>query len=142
VVAVLYLDPVLRAASLIRPVTALRHQALKAHVAGGAEQVRADLAALERVDEDALGPAREQALKAGFAKVQWQLAQVVVALDQDVEGAELDLIVVLARMQGVEVGDTVDVEDDGLSVEHEPLARGLGDPGVALGPVIAAPEAG
>jgi hypothetical protein len=45
-------------------------------------------------------------------------------------------------MQGIEVGDAIDAEDDGLAVDHElllpDLARGLGDPRVALGPVIAA----
>ena len=45
------------------------------------------LAALEGVDEDALGPAREQTLKADLPKVQRQLAQVVVAFHEDVEGA-------------------------------------------------------
>jgi hypothetical protein len=40
------------------PRAALRDQTLKAHAAGGTEEVRADLAAFERIDEDALGPAR------------------------------------------------------------------------------------
>jgi hypothetical protein len=35
--------------------------------------------------------------------VERQLAQIVVVLDQDVERAELDLMVVLAGVQGVEV---------------------------------------
>jgi hypothetical protein len=40
---------------------ALRHQAFEAHVAGGPEQVGADLALLEGRDKDAVRPPREQA---------------------------------------------------------------------------------
>jgi hypothetical protein len=40
--------------ALIWPVPALRHQSLQPHAAGGAEEVGADLALLERRDEDAL----------------------------------------------------------------------------------------
>ena len=36
----------------------------------------------------------------------------------NVEGIELDLIVILARMQRVEVGNTIDAKDDGLAVDH------------------------
>jgi hypothetical protein len=50
---------------------------------------------------------------------------------QRVECAELDLAVVFAAMQGIEVGHAVDARDDGLAVEHElrqpVLQRGLGD---------------
>ena len=46
--AVLDLDPVLRSAGAIGAVSALTHHALKAHVARGHEQVRTDLALLER----------------------------------------------------------------------------------------------
>jgi len=109
--SVLHLYPVLRPTRLIGPVPALRHQSLKLHVAGGAEQVRPDLAALERVDEDALGPAREQALKTGLAEVQRQIAQVVTALDEEVERSELHLLVVLPGVERVEVGDAVHAED-------------------------------
>src|SRR6478752_7742953 len=49
--AVLDFDPVLRPTCLIRTVTPFRHQTLKAHVAGGAEQVRPDLATLERIHD-------------------------------------------------------------------------------------------
>jgi hypothetical protein len=39
--------------------------------------------------------------------------------DQDVEGAKLDLIVMLAGVQRVEVRDAIDAEDHGFAVEHE-----------------------
>ena len=65
-----------------------------------------------------------------------------VALDQDVEGAELDLVVMLAGVEGVEIGDAVDAEDHGFAIEDEvlvaDLAGGLRDPRVTRGPVVAA----
>ena len=97
---------------------------------------QSDLAALERIDEDALGPAGQQPFEVGLAQVQGQLAQVVAALGQDVEGTELHFGVVLARVQRVELGDAIDAQDHGLAVEHKPLltdlARGLCDPVIAL----------
>ena len=50
------------------------------------------------------------------AAAAWEIA---VALDQDVEGAKLDLIVMLAGVQRVEVRDAIDAEDHGFAVEHE-----------------------
>ena len=38
---------------------ALRHQSLQSHAAGGAKQVRPDLALLERRDKDAVWPPRQ-----------------------------------------------------------------------------------
>jgi len=64
---VLHLDPVLGAASLIRAIPTLRYQPLKAHLARGPKQIRSDLATLERIDEDALGPTRQQPFKVGLA---------------------------------------------------------------------------
>jgi hypothetical protein len=58
--AVLHLDPVLRSAAPIRAVPTLRDQTLKAHVAGGAEEIRADLTLLEWADEDAVRPTPQQ----------------------------------------------------------------------------------
>jgi hypothetical protein len=61
--AVLYLYPVLRSAAPIRPVSALRDQASEPNIAGCAEKVGADLALLERADEDAVRPARKVGTK-------------------------------------------------------------------------------
>ena len=48
----------------------------------------------------------------------------------------------LAQMQGVEVRDAVDAEDDGFAVDHErllpDLPRCLGDPRVAAGAIVIA----
>ena len=93
---VLRLDPELRPAALVGPVAMFRDEALQPHVACSTEEVQPDLALFERIDEQALRPARQQTFEVDLAEVQRQLAQIVVALDQDVERAELDLMVVLA----------------------------------------------
>jgi hypothetical protein len=71
-----------------------------------------------------------------------QLAQVVIALDEDVEGAKLGLVVVLARVERVEVGDAVEPEDDDLAVDDKTLLSvlpcGLDNPGKAFGPIVTA----
>jgi hypothetical protein len=45
-------------------------------------------------------------------------------------------------MQGIEIGDAVNPQDDGLTIEHKlldaVLQGGLGDPRIALRPIIAA----
>jgi len=64
---VLDLHPVLRPASLIGPVPALRHQPFKTHVAGGTKQIGADLALFERCNEDAIRSACQQTGKVGLA---------------------------------------------------------------------------
>jgi len=50
-------------------------------------------------------------------------------------------VIVLARMQGVEVGDAVDAEHDRLAIDDElamlVLERRLDDPGIAAAPVVA-----
>jgi hypothetical protein len=56
----------------------------------------------------------------------------------------MHLVIVLARVQRVEVGDAVDAEDDRLAIDDELLVsvlqRGLDDPEIALGPVVSAPR--
>ena len=64
---VLHLEPMLRPAALIWPVATLRHESLQPHAAGGARQVRPDLALLERRDKDAVRPARQQAGEIGLS---------------------------------------------------------------------------
>jgi len=124
---VLYLYPVLRPAALVGPVATLRHESLQTHLAGRAEQVGADLAAFERIDENSLGSACEQSLKVGLAQVQRQLAQIVIALGQKVERAELHLLVVLPGVERVEVGDAVQPEDHSLAVDDKLLVAVLQD---------------
>ena len=65
-----------------------------------------------------------------------------------IERVKLDLIVVLARMQGIEIGDAVHTEHDRFAVDYElavlVLQSGLDDdPGIAAAPfgAVAAEEA-
>jgi len=76
------LTQLLRPAALIGPVAALRHQSLQSHVAGGAKQIRSDLALLERRNEDTVRPARQQAGDVGLAQGQRQLRENHVAKQQ------------------------------------------------------------
>jgi hypothetical protein len=54
----------------------------------------------------------------------------------------LDFLLLPARVQGVEISDAVDTEHDSLAVNDKlpmpVLQRGLDDPGIAIGPVVAA----
>jgi len=52
----------------LRTIRALRHHALKAHVAGGAKQVGTNFALLEGRHEDSVGAAGEQAGQIGLAQ--------------------------------------------------------------------------
>jgi hypothetical protein len=78
----------------------------------------------------------------GLAHRQGQGPQVVAAERQNVEGVELYLVIVLARMQRVEIGDAVDGKDDGLAIDDELLVsvlqRRLDDPRIALSPIVSA----
>jgi len=78
----------------------------------------------------------------GLAHRQGQGAQVIAVECQNVECIKLHLVIVLARVQRVEIGDAVDAEHDRFAVDDELLVsvlqRGLDDPGIALAPVITA----
>jgi hypothetical protein len=56
------LNPTRRPSSPIWPVAVLRNQSLQSHNAGRAKEIRSDGADLERVDEDAIGMASEEAV--------------------------------------------------------------------------------
>jgi hypothetical protein len=77
------------------------------------------------------------------AQRQRQAPEIVAAHRQNVEGVELDFVVVLPGVQTVEVGDAVNAEQHRLAVNDElalsVLARGLDDPRKALGIVVTAP---
>jgi hypothetical protein len=73
--------------------------------------------------------------------VERKLPQIVVAFHQDVEGAELHLLIVLAAVKGIEISDAVDAEDHRLTVEYEAFLADhpsrLDDSGVSGRPVVA-----
>ena len=97
--SVLVLDPVLRSAWSVRPALCCLDQAFEAHQAGMAKQVRADLALFEWRKVDAVNPPRKILCQVGLAHRQRQLADVLAVADQDVEGIEFDLRIVLAAVQ-------------------------------------------
>jgi hypothetical protein len=63
---VLHLDPVLRPASLIRPIAMSRDKALESELASLAKQIRPNLSLLKGAEENPLKPASEQPGKIGF----------------------------------------------------------------------------
>jgi hypothetical protein len=87
-------------------------------------------------DEDAIRAAPQQPLQIGLAHRQWQSAQIVAVHRQHIEGTELNLFVVLAGKQRVEIGDPVNSEDHGLAIDYEPLLtvlqRSLDNPGISM----------
>jgi hypothetical protein len=93
----------------------------------------------ERRGKDAIRAPRQQAGEVGLAHGQRQAAQVFAIEGQEVERVELRLGV-LAQMQRVEVGDTINAEHDGLAVDDEAgltyLARRLDDPRISVGKVV------
>jgi hypothetical protein len=66
---------------------------------------------------------------------------VVARAHQDVKGVELDIVIMLAAMQAVEVGDTVDAEQHGFAINDEGVEpvtqRGFDNARVPAAPVVA-----
>jgi hypothetical protein len=73
--------------------------------------------------------------------VQRQLSQIVALQRQDVEGVELNLVIMPARVQPIEIGNAVDAMQDRLAIDDERSCavsqRGLDDQRVTIAPVIA-----
>ena len=102
------------------------------------KQVRADLALLEVGKEDAVDTARQQPCQVGLSHRERQPADVLAIADEDVEGVELHLGVMLAAVQAVEIGPAVDAGQHGLAIDHELAVavaqRSLGDQREATAP--------
>jgi len=79
------------------------NQPLEPEFASLAEQIDADFALLEGCEEDPVRPPGEQAGKVGFAKAQWQLAQVITVEREAIERVKLNLGIMLAGMQSVKI---------------------------------------
>jgi hypothetical protein len=71
-----------------------------------------------------------------------QIPDILAIHRQHIESAQLNLSVLPARVQRVEIGDAVNAQNDSLAIDDELLAPvsegGLSDPGEALRRVIAA----
>src|SRR5262245_32959256 len=87
-------------------------------------------ATLEGREVDAIGAAGQQRARLFLRSLQWQLSQVLAIESQDVEGLELDFIIVLSAVQALKVGDAIYAEQDGLAMDHKlrrlNSARGFG----------------
>jgi hypothetical protein len=57
---------------------------------------------------------------AGFclAQAQGEGAQILAIERQDIEGIQLDFVIVLARVQGIEIGNTVNPKDDSFAIDE------------------------
>jgi hypothetical protein len=70
-----------------------------------------------------------------------QPAEILAVADQAIEGVELDLMVVPARVQAVEIRPAVDAEQHGFAVDDKGriavTQRGLNDKGILTAPVVA-----
>ncbi|UVO26986.1 hypothetical protein KUF59_31230 [Bradyrhizobium arachidis] len=62
---------------------------------------------------------------APLAEMQRQLPQFVAAFGKDVEGAELHLVIMLARVRRIEIRDAIDAEQYCFVIEHKVLWRAL-----------------
>lgn len=93
------------------------------------KKLRTNLAAFKRVDEKPLRPARQQPLKRSLAKMQRQFP--------------LNFVVMLARVECIEISYTINTEHNGFAIEYNALladlSRGLHDPRIAAGPVVPTP---
>jgi stress response protein YsnF len=99
-----------------------------------------NLQACRNRNENVLRSPRQQPRQVGLAQVQRQLAQILAIKRQDVEGIELHLVIMLSRVQAVEIGDAVDTEQHRLAVDDERRASvsqgGLDDQRVTIAPVV------
>jgi len=80
----------------------LANQFLQPEQAGVAEYIGTDFALLEVGQEDSVDAARQETGQAGLAHRQRQASEIRAIAHQEVEGVELDLGIVSARVQGVE----------------------------------------
>ena len=83
------------------------------------EQVRPDLALLERRQMDTINPPRQEPRQIGLAHAQGKLAQILAVAHQHIERLELDLGIVPARVQPVEIGPPVNAKQHRFAVDHE-----------------------
>ena len=98
--SVLDLDPVPELAAAVGALAVLGNHALQSQQAGVPEKVRPDLALFEVAQEDAVDAPRQHPGEIGLAQLQRQFADVLAVADQDIEGVELDFVIVLAASAG------------------------------------------
>ena len=96
---------------------------------------------LKRVHENAVWPAAQQPLKVRLAHGERQAPEILGAHRQH-EGTKLDFAILPVGMQRVEIRPAIDGKDHRFAVDDKSalpvFQRGLNDPGIALGSIIAA----
>jgi hypothetical protein len=60
----------------------------------------------------------KMAVAIGLAQAQGEGAQILAIERQDVEGIRLDFVIVLARVQDIEIGNTVNPKDDSFAIDQ------------------------
>jgi hypothetical protein len=83
------------------------------------EQLRPDLALFELAHEDPFQPPRQQSGQVGVAHGQRQFSQILALKRQDIESVELNFVVMSARVHPIEIGYSVDPEQNGLAINDE-----------------------
>jgi hypothetical protein len=72
--------------------------------------------------------------------VQRQFPQIIAIQRQDIERVELNLVIMPAGVQTVEIGDAVDAQQHRLAIDDERsrsvLQRGLDDQRITISPVV------
>jgi predicted membrane GTPase involved in stress response len=61
---------------------------------------------------------RASSRQTGLAQAQGEGAQILAIERQDVESTRLDFVIVLARLQDIEIGNTVNAEDDSFAINE------------------------
>jgi len=110
-----------RPAAAIGSIAALWDQAFQSVTQAARNSSGPTGADLERVDKYAVGTASEKAVRVGLPHWKRQIPDILTVDRQYIEGAELDLAVLFAGMQRIEIGDAVDAQDHGLAIDDELL---------------------
>jgi hypothetical protein len=65
--------------------------------------------------------------KGVLAEVQRELPEIVLAFHEDVESAELNLVIVQPAMERIDIGDAVDAEDLGAALAAQTKRGSISD---------------
>jgi hypothetical protein len=97
----------------------LGDQAFQSHVTGGTEQLSPDFSLFKIGQKDAVGMPAQQASKADFPEAERDIADILNAIEKDVEGAKLHFVITPARVQSIEVAAATDPEEHSLAVDDK-----------------------
>jgi hypothetical protein len=95
------------------------NQPVRAEFTNLAEQIRAGFCLLEGGDEDSIGATFQQPGEIGFAQAQWQLGQIITVEREAIERVKLNLGVVLAGLQSVEIRSAIAPQQHNLAIDDE-----------------------